>query len=61
MKSFWLIKTDLTSLEIMHQLKNLITPTDKLYVTEVTKNWTAFNIATDYPKDTLLLTQKNCI
>ncbi len=44
MKSFWLVKTDLTSLEIIRQLKSVTSSADKLYVTEVTKNWTSFNL-----------------
>jgi hypothetical protein len=45
MKSFWLIKTDLTSLDIIRQLQSVISGADKIYVVEVTKNWTAFNLA----------------
>ena len=45
MKSFWLIKTDLTSFDIIKQLQSVTDTKDKIYVTEVTKNWTAFNLA----------------
>lgn len=45
MKSFWLIKTDLTSLDIIKQLKSVTDENDKIYVTEVTKNWTSSNLA----------------
>ncbi len=45
MKSFWLIKTDLTSLDIVKQLKSVTDENDKIYVTEVTRNWTSSNLA----------------
>lgn len=45
MKSFWLIKTDLTSLDIIKQLKSVAGEHDRIYVTEVTRNWTSSNLA----------------
>ena len=45
MKSFWLIKTDLTSLDIIKQLKSVTDEKDRIYVTEVTRNWTSSNLA----------------
>ncbi len=44
MNSFWLIKTDLTSYDILKQLKHVVSTNDKIYVAEVTKNWTSFNL-----------------
>ncbi len=45
MGSFWLIKTDLTSLDIIKQLKSVTNENDRIYVTEVTRNWTSSNLA----------------
>lgn len=45
LKSAWLIKTELSSLDIIKQLKAVIGESDRVYVTEVNKNWTSFNLA----------------
>lgn len=44
LKSTWLIQTDLSSLDIVNQLKSVIDANDKIYVTEITRNWASINL-----------------
>ncbi|HRH23700.1 MAG TPA: hypothetical protein PK295_03645 [Candidatus Magasanikbacteria bacterium] len=45
LKSMWLIQTDLSSLDIVNQLKSVVDVKDKIYVTEITRNWASINLS----------------
>lgn len=47
LKSVWLIKSPLGSMEILNKLRSVTDPNDKILVIEVVNNWSSYNL----PKD----------
>ena len=47
LKSVWLVKTNLSSMQIFQQLRRALDNNDKVIVIDVGNDWTSFNLSND--------------
>lgn len=45
LESVWLIKTNMSAVDLVNQIRSVTYPNDKILVIEITNNWASFNIS----------------